>query len=370
MATVVHATARGISLADRMATIGRPTSGFDYMRLALSLIILIWHSFLVTNGLHWAEGVMFSPIGVIVRTALPMFFALSGFLVAGSLERNASIPTFAAFRAFRILPALAVEISLSAILIGALTTTLATADYYGQPQFATYFLNIVGWIHYNLPGVFAGNPDDTVNRSLWTIPSELECYLFLIAAAAFGLYKEKHRLLVLTIAVYGAYIVFRVVRDGATPGFQPHGGTVLSRLLIFYFMTGVLFYRFRDRIPFNFSMFVGSMLAGIACLFFEQTVWLSLPATVYATVYLGLLDPKRVQLLLGGDYSYGIYLYAYPIQQTWVWLLPNASWYVNLACALPTTAGFAVLSWHWIEKPALRLKTRFGKSRTQKLVAS
>ncbi|WP_375396537.1 acyltransferase family protein [uncultured Sphingomonas sp.] len=352
---------RTISLAERMNEIGRPTSGFDYMRLSLSVFILVWHSFLVTNGLAWTRDAILLPTGVVIRLALPMFFALSGFLVAGSLERNPSVPTFVLFRALRILPALAVEITLSAVVIGGLTTTLVATQYYDSAMFWSYFLNIVGWIHYNLPGVFTTNPDDTVNRSLWTIPSELECYLFLVGAALLRLYSGRYRLLFLVIGVYAAYLIFRVARNGALPGFQPMGGTVLSRMLIFYFMTGVVFYRFRDRIPFSLPLCLASIVVAVATLLFDQTVWLSLVPVAYVTVYLGLLNPPKIALLLRGDYSYGIYLYAYPIQQVYVYLFPGAPWYVNLALALPTTAIFAVFSWHAIERPALTLKRAFAR---------
>ncbi len=362
------ATGRPGSLAARMADVGRPTSGFDYLRLVLAVSIMVWPWMLVTFGLHWANGIMFSPAGVVMRTILPMFFALSGFLVAGSLERNPSVPTFVLFRALRILPALAVEISLSALLIGALTTSLGLAAYYQSPIFHAYFLNIVGSIHYNLPGVFANNPDDVVNRSLWTIPSELECYLFLIGAALVGLYASKNRLLVLVLVAFALYVGFRLWRDGTVPGFQPFGGTVLARLLIFYFMTGVLFYRFRDLIPMSAPLFAVSAVVAVGTLLFEPTVWLSLPAVVYATVYLGLLNPRKVAVLLSGDYSYGIYLYAYPIQQTCVLLFPDLRWWGNLAVALPVTAAFAALSWHTIEKPALKLKRVFARRPTQQRV--
>ena len=104
-----------------------------------------------------------------------MFFALSGFLVASSLERCKTLFTFLGLRAIRILPALAVEIFISALIIGPLFTTEPAKAYFAAPEFHDYFLNILGDIHYHLPGVFAANPSDAVNGQLWTVPYEMIC---------------------------------------------------------------------------------------------------------------------------------------------------------------------------------------------------
>jgi peptidoglycan/LPS O-acetylase OafA/YrhL len=108
---------------------------------------------------------------------LPMFFALSGFLVTGSLFRTRTLTEFIALRLLRLVPALAVEVTLSAVVLGALFTSLPIGQYFSDPAFWKYFLNIAGRIHYSLPGVFQDNPIPIVNISLWTIPYELEWYL-------------------------------------------------------------------------------------------------------------------------------------------------------------------------------------------------
>jgi peptidoglycan/LPS O-acetylase OafA/YrhL len=165
-----------LSLKDRfIATNGHP-SGFDYLRLWLAISVVAVHSPMTTNGDHHR------PLNAYVRAVLPMFFALSGFLVAGSLERSKTLLTFLGLRVIRIYPALVVEVVLSAFLIGVFVTTYPLAGYFSDPLFFLYLRNALGDIHYFLPGVFANNPwPGVVNFQLWTVPFELLCYVLLTA---------------------------------------------------------------------------------------------------------------------------------------------------------------------------------------------
>ena len=63
----------------------------------------------------------------------------------------------------------------------------------------------------------------------------------------------------------------------------------------------------------------------------------------------------------GPDYSYGLYIFAYPVQQTLIWATGMTSAPLYIAASLVVTLGIAALSWHFIEEPALRLKERFRR---------
>jgi peptidoglycan/LPS O-acetylase OafA/YrhL len=63
-----------------------------------------------------------------------------------------------------------------------------------------------------------------------------------------------------------------------------------------------------------------------------------------------------------GDYSYGVYVYAFPIQQTLVERIPLIEPLPLFALALPATLAVAALSWHFVEAPALGLKSRFRQT--------
>ena len=105
------------------------TTGFDYLRLGLSVAVLVWHSILLTAGPAAYSGLWSGPFRFIPAAILPMFFALSGFLVTGSLMRT-NIHHFLALRAIRLVPALAVEVTLSALILGVAFTTMPLREYF------------------------------------------------------------------------------------------------------------------------------------------------------------------------------------------------------------------------------------------------
>ena len=82
----------------------------------------------------------------------------------------------------------------------------------------------------------------------------------------------------------------------------------------------------------------------------------------YATVSLGLLNPGRAALVKDVDYSYGLFLYGYPIQQAlaatsdWARL-----WPINFAATLMIASLVAMLSWHFVERPSVRTATQIER---------
>ncbi len=338
------------TIAARIAITGGRTSGFDYLRIGLAASIVLWHSVSTSYGATFELTIWRGPLGLVMHFVLPMFFALSGFLVAGSLDRCATLVSFFALRALRILPALAVEVTLSALLFGPLLSRLPLSAYLASPEFHHYFLNMLGDIHYVLPGVFAANPlAHTVNAQLWTVPFELQCYAALGALAVVGLVRRRSWLLAFTLLGQGLWI-YQALKLGDNGTSNGASGPVL----VLSFLVGLLFHLYRDRIMLARRWFWLSLVGGFVLSALPHgAYYLPLPAT-YLTVYLGLLDPPKRGFIFGGDYSYGLYLYGFPIQQVVASIGPAMHhWYVNAAISLPAGLLVAYTSWHLIEKPAL-----------------
>ncbi len=347
-------TGRALTLAQRLAITKNRPSGFDYMRIALSISVICWHSLLISYGTDTTAGVwgrVLQPLSLLI---VPMFFPLSGFLVAGSLERSKSLIGFLGLRVFRIMPALTVEVMLSALILGPLLTTSSLSSYFSDPVLQSYFWNILGDIHYKLPGLFKENPTDLVNGQLWTVPYELICYILLSVLAVAGIVRSREFLLAFLVFYYAAQLVNTLVRTQTD--YQGAGGSSI----VMAFITGVFFYRYREQIPWSRWLFVAMLIISVALpMFVPKGMRFAAVPIAYATVYLGLTSPPRNRLLLSGDYSYGLYLYGFPVQQA-IHSASTAfhSWYANILLSVPIAAAIAAASWWFVENPVLRRRDK------------
>jgi peptidoglycan/LPS O-acetylase OafA/YrhL len=350
-----------ISLNDKLALhAGRPT-GFDYLRIVLSIAIVCEHSIITSYGETAGAAVWQLPFRPLVGTLLPMFFALSGFLVAGSLFRTTTLVQFLGLRVIRIYPALCVEVLISGLLIGPLLTALPLKEYFSSPVFCLYLLNITGDIHYLLPGLFQSNPfPNTVNMQLWTVPFELGCYITLSVLAVLGIKKFHWIAPAATVLLLLAYFVVRVIVKKqwaliAIPGGLP------GQLLIACFLAGVSLYLYKERLPWSRSL---CAISGVVTASLVGLIpfgdFIAAPVAAYFTVSLGVTNPKKLRVLQGADYSYGIYLYGFVLQQALASAFPWArEWWINILFCVPAAIGAAAVSWHFIEKPALNLRRYF-----------
>lgn len=347
---------------------GRPT-GFDYLRLALAIAIVCEHSLITSYGDAVGARVWQLPFRPAVGMLLPMFFALSGFLVTGSLFRARSLFHFLWLRVIRIYPALGVEVLVSAFILGPLLTTLPLRDYFSSSLFYSYLLNVTGHIHYLLPGLFESNPfPNVVNMQLWTIPFELGCYISLSILAVMGIKKFHWLAPAATFALMLAYFMIRwMVKTWAQiaiPGGLP------GQLLVACFLAGVALHLYKDRLPWSPLLCAASgVFAALLIGFIPLGDFIVAPVIAYFTISLGVLNPKKFWLLQHADYSYGIYLYGFVIQQAFACSFPWArEWWLNIIFCVPATVATAALSWHLIEKPALVLRSYFDWRAAPKLV--
>lgn len=128
--------------------------------------------------------------------------------------------------------------------------------------------------------------------------------------------------------------------------------------LVVAFLGGITLHVYRRKVPWHPGLFalVVAVAFGAAYLHMRAVV---VVCSAYMTVFLGLCNPRRSKVIQGADYSYGMYLYGYVIQQALYQLLPIArTWYANAVLALIVAAAFAAFSWYCVEKPAMGLRSR------------
>jgi len=332
--------------------------GFHTLRLILAVSILVWHSIGASYGDVTALTIWRHPLGRPFVTLVPDFFALSGFLVMGSALRLQSLRTFLLFRALRIVPALSVEVTISALVLGPLLTIIPLKEYFTSPGLFAYFGNLIGRICFVLPGVFETNPEPlTVNGNLWTVPPEILYYIFVAVMIITGVYKNRKAFTIAAILL----VIINLYKDDVE-GWINFQGSVSARNLVICFTFGNVLYLWRDRVPYNGWIFALCAAIALYFIFTPGLVYVALAAVTYCTVFIGLTPLKPPRVLPNGDFSYGIYLYGAPIQQSFVDLCPAArEFYWNILVCLPVTALVAIISWRYIESPALALRANLAK---------
>jgi peptidoglycan/LPS O-acetylase OafA/YrhL len=373
------------SLLDESRGLGK---GFDFLRVALAFGVVTWHTNPIATGVDWKLVNHNRFFWQFAYSILIMFFALSGFLISGSALRL-DLKNFLINRSLRIVPALAVEIILSACVIGPIFTILTLHGYFSSLQTYHYLTNIVGWINFELPGVFVRSPNSVVNESLWTVPYEIGCYVIMACCIQYGLLRFPWTVCVLAVSLLGAgmalylsgfheppYIhvqngFFRHSMDIAYKGFFGPG----SKLYV-AFTVGILFYLFRYKIPYSWPIFwaCAIWLLAVAAIGTRNypdppVVFLTVLPLVYMMVFIGMSNLPAMPLFRHGDYSYGIYLYGWPIMQVMRALFPKigANPVLLWIISVPAIVLFAMFSWHAIEKPILRLRKKFSFVARQRL---
>lgn len=332
------------------------------MRLCAALCVLVSHQFALSGflepvilGTHSLGG-----FGVLI------FFTISGFLVAQSWDSDPHLGRFAARRLLRLWPALAGFVLLTAFIWAPAVSPLPLAAYVHNHGVHAYFNNLRLSIREGLPVEFTGSALPLAfNGSLWTIPLELKCYLVLaLYGAIAGL--RKWPLLVLTSLVLLRYGVIEARGDVLL---NRLGWDLKDRYLLefgLFFAAGVLLHYIDVRARRRFVLCLvaacwaaagASFLAGRMFL----ALWFAVPATVIAVGTASTPYLRRAGRF--GDLSYGVYIYAFPVQQTVIWSLgKHLPWLPLLGLTLVSTAALAFGSWHLIEKKALLLKPKRRKA--------
>jgi len=330
-------------------------NGYDLIRLIAASAVIFGHAYPLTGRV--TPHYLANHVGAI---AVKIFFVTSGFLVARSWLAEPKVSAFIVKRALRILPGLIALVFFTIAIIGPLATSLPLERYFANANTRGYLKNILLFPIYDLPGVFAGNRYPTaVNGSLWSLPAEVAMYV--ITPVVLG-FKAKNAGLLSLIA--GTAIVFLAIYLGhvaspATP--IVIWGTSVASVLdpAPYYMIGMVFAVFHLE---RFGRPLASLILLCAAaktiknpLAGEVLLLLLLPFTV---ISIGELKFSRLDFLFKkGDFSYGIYLYGFAIQQTVVHFTNNrlGPW-ANFAISWPITMVLAFISWKWVERRALKLR--------------
>ncbi len=317
-------------------------NNFDFIRLLAATMVMYSHSFALSG--HLEPGFAGNSLG---GYGVWIFFSISGFLITGSYMRQNSIIKFMKARLLRIIPALVPLILLTVFLLGPILTTFELSDYFSHKLTWVYLKNIFPWkIYYRLPGVM---DDHAINGSLWTLPAELKCYVAVGLLGLLGLLKYRWMGILLGVCGLLSMIYYSNFAASAI------------KITQMMFVAGAAYYFVWENIPRNRWMALGASVIWIVSVSYDHSGFVGPISFIFATyviLYLGFCKPLKLwNLTKWGDISYGVYIYAMPVQNV---ISYYHGWhmnpYLNFMYTMLIVFPLAWLSWHFVENKALKLK--------------
>jgi len=336
-------------------------NNFDALRLLATASVVFSHSFLIAEGTQNNEPLirLTGNQSILGLVGVFVFFAVSGFLVTQSFEETCDPWRFLAKRALRIFPGLFVATLLSAFVSAPLVTDLPLWSYLGRAEPYEYVLGntFLDQSVHELPGVrFSGNQVGLeINGSLWTLRYEFMMYLMVLALGVLRRLTLPIALLLLAFGI--ADLRFSLLDQTEKWGWF---FLLLSNWgwLVGFFATGMVLYKLRHTRIFDGRIALLALAGLVLSVPLRQFLVLFPLFGCYLALWLALTRHLPViPAARFGDLSYGIYIYGWPVEQGMVRLLGDgAAWWQVFVLALPAAAALALLSWHLVERPALRLK--------------
>jgi peptidoglycan/LPS O-acetylase OafA/YrhL len=328
-------------------------NNFDFLRLLFASVVVLYHYY----DLSFNPVYFWVPTVASATLAVQGFFAMSGFLIVRSYDRSPTLGQYLDKRARRILPAYWAALAFTLIL-GAIFSSLPLRAFVASPSTWKYVgasLCFANFLHPTLPGLFEGNPVmPSVNGSLWTI--KIEVMFYLIVPVIVWLCRKTGKWQTLS-GIFLASVIYCFVVERLH---HPRLALQLPGQLCF-FMVGAFAYYYFDLLKKHGNwMWIISitsyLIASLSGWILFRAVGVSL-----GVVCVGFLLPSLGQAAKHGDFSYGTYVFHFPVIQAFI-ALGAVARYPRLALGLTVicVAGLSFLSWNLIEAPSLQIHDRRG----------
>jgi peptidoglycan/LPS O-acetylase OafA/YrhL len=339
-------------------TTERQQNNFDFLRVFAALCVTFAHSFnhvypQFTEPLYALSGgrLTFADIGLCI------FFSVSGFLIVKSAHQSVSFKNYIWKRLLRIQPMLVLLCLLTVFVLGPLFTVLSTKEYFFNGHTWTYFRNIMPLfgLQFNLPGVFESFAGEKgVNGSLWTLIVEERLYL-LVAVVYFAVQQKRSVLSGVVILFNSAYFT-SILRPGfGIPFFEGHA----LFYAVLFLNAGLYFQWYNNSAKQNNWYIMASALLIMASWFLPGLHFLHVVAV--PVLVIGLATKKTMLSKAGkyGDFTYGIYIFSFPVQQMLsTSAAAGSNPYKLFGLTLLFVLPAAIISWHFVEKKMLLLKNK------------
>lgn len=364
-----------VPTAPRFISIGEALAGhrnsLGLLRLVLAALVIFDHAFPLGGfgeDPFWKLTKGQASLGSI---AVLGFFAISGYLIAKSAASADSVQ-FLWRRTLRIFPAYWLVLLVTAFLVAPVIWVSG-----GQPLVDYFTLSgagPVGYITKNFTlqigtyGIYdllaATTPygeevgASVFNGSLWTLLYEWQCYLVVGVLGLFGILTRARLVVPLLTGFIGLMLLMSMVSWDALTEFVPALADRQLLALTFTFLIGSTFAVYSRKIPFDHRLGIFAGILFVLTLRWGGFAIVGTAAGAYFLFYLAARLPARFQWIgAKNDYSYGVYIYGFLVQQVLAFYGAHKLGYVPYVIfALVLAFGCAWISWHLVEKRAMALK--------------
>lgn len=342
---------------------GKHENAFGFFRLLLASLVIVAHTPEMLDGNRNRE-ILYGLFGTMTfgDLAVDGFFLISGYLIVGSYVKNPDIFDYLRKRVVRIFPAFIVASLTCLFVVAPLAGVWLTINEFSKAVFRMAVLAPP-----YLEGVFSGTNHAVLNGAAWTIAYEFRCYLLVMALGAFGFFAKPQRVILAILGIFACDVA------GLDNVLEPYASALpLSQFwlgdltenfrLIPLFLVGAVFYLYQEQIVFDRALVVLAAFAGTIALYLAPLAHFGVGLFGgYAMFALAKWGGRTIFARINNknDISYGLYLYAWPIEKLLFWFLPGLG---LVATGVLTWAGAMVAgtaSWVLLERPVMK---RWGRS--------
>ena len=344
-------------------------NSIGFLRFAFALAVILGHSFPLggfqAGAFDWGIAAYFGVDG---------FFVLSGYLIAKSYVASPLLLPFLWRRFVRIFPGFWACLFVTAVIFAPAAYwyqhgTLMGVNWVGGDDSPLSYIwrnSLLAIRQWDIWALMSGTPAGSgpqgaaFNGSLWTLRYEFECYLLLGTMGALGVLRKWPAIFLVGTGSLWLALIVNVYLPEAYE--QVANSLRLSWLdserlrLWLMFTLGSTLFLFRQHIPIAHRWVIP-----IAALFLLTNMTglysaVGRPAFAYLCIWLAAYLPIR-NFDRRGDLSYGLYIYAFPIQQLLALMgAPTLGWTAYVLFSVAVTLPLATASWLLVESPALKSK--------------
>lgn len=332
-------------------------NNFNFLRFLFALMVVVSHSYPLSGSNEreqWIHQITDRQLNW-ASIGLNGFFIISGYFIFQSLQRSVSLTDYFKKRLLRIFPALVVMLLLVLLIVPFLYT--GHGSLFLEKEYYTFLPNNLSLYGFQsiIKGVFDTNYYHAINGSLWTIRYEFSLY---VALAVLFYFRNREKLiatiLFMVFVIMYLVFIFFIQRVAGSKIFNLQGYHLFN--LGTFFVAGSVLASLDFEKYINKSILFGLIVVAVIAIYFQSydlVKHIVLPIIILTIGFIPI--PFFSSFDKFGDMSYGIYIYSFPVQQTLVYLF-HLKVYMLILVSLFVSIALGYLSWHLIEKRALKLK--------------